>query len=113
MKRYMKDYINFIDSYIKEKNISDIDEIIETHLVKIKFFMHERLIHLLVTILFAIMTLMTLFVLLNNSSIELMILLVLFVCLLVPYIYHYYYLENSVQYMYREYDELRKLKLKK
>ena len=113
MKRYMKDYINFIDSYIKEKNISDIDEIIETHLVKIKFFMHERLIHLLVTILFAIMTLMTLFVLLNNSRIELMILLVLFVCLLVPYIYHYYYLENSVQYMYREYDELRKLKLKK
>ncbi|MBR1385815.1 MAG: hypothetical protein IJ568_03175 [Bacilli bacterium] len=113
MKSYMKDYINCIDSYIKEKNISDIDEIIETHLVKIKFFMHERLIHLLVTILFAIMTLMTLFVLLNNSSIELMILLVLFVCLLVPYIYHYYYLENSVQYMYREYDELRKLKLKK
>ncbi len=110
MKNYMKDYIKGIDFYIKEKNINDIDEVIETHLDKINFFMHERLIHLLVTILFSLMTLITLFELLNNFSIELMILLILFVCLLVPYIFHYYFLENSVQYMYKQYDKLKEIK---
>ncbi len=110
MKNYMKEYISDVDKIIAEKNSKDIDKILEEHLIKINFFMHERLVHLLVTILFALMTLMTFFAFLNDVSIGLGLLLFLFLALLVPYIYHYYYLENSVQYMYKQYDNLIKIK---
>ena len=106
MKDYMKGYIKSIDNYIINGDLDNIDDVIETHLIKIKFFMHERLIHFLVTMLFAIMTLLTFFFTLLHVSIGFIILVVLFIALLVPYILHYYYLENNVQYMYKQYDSL-------
>ena len=42
--------------------------------------------------------------------IGILLLLLIFICLLIPYIFHYYYLENTVQYMYKQYDELKKIK---
>ncbi len=110
MKNYMKEYINKIDRIIEEGNNKDIDNLLEEHLIKINFFMHERLIHLLVTILFSILTLFSLFFVVTNYSIGVFFLFLLFLCLLIPYIFHYYYLENSVQYMYKQYDNLKKLK---
>ena len=110
MKNYMKEYINEIDIIIRENNKKNIDEVLEEHLIKIKFFQHERLVHFLVTMLFAIMFLMTFLYTLGNPSIGLLFLNIMFLALLIPYIYHYYYLENSVQYMYKQYDELKKIK---
>ena len=111
MKIYMKEYIDKIDEIISNnKKIDKIDELIEEHLIKIRFFMHERIVHFLVTMLFAIMFLITFLYSLNNFSIGIMFLNILFFCLLVPYIFHYYYLENSVQYMYRQYDKLKEKK---
>ena len=110
MKDYMKEYIEKIDKIIEEKKINNKEELLKEHLVKIKFFQHERLIHFLVTMLFAIMFLMTFLYSLNNFNIGLIILNVLLLCLLVPYIFHYYYLENSVQYMYKQYDMLKNSK---
>ena len=110
MKDYMKEHISNIDNIIKEKNKKNIDEVISDHLLKIQFFQHERLIHFLVTMLFALMFLMTFLYSLTNVSLGIVLLELLFMALLVPYIFHYYYLENSVQYMYKQYDELVKLK---
>ena len=110
MKKYMKDYIKDIDKLLENKNIDNIDFVIENHLRKISFFQHERLIHFLVTMLFAIMFLITFLYSLNNFSIGILLLVIMFFVLLVPYIFHYYYLENSVQYMYEQYDKLLKYK---
>lgn len=110
MKDYMKEHISNIDNIIKEKNKKNIDEVISDHLLKIQFFQHERLIHFLVTMLFALMFLMTFLYSLTNVSLGIVLLELLFMALLIPYIFHYYYLENSVQYMYKQYDELVKLK---
>lgn len=111
MKIYMKEYIDKIDEIISNnKKIDKIDELIEEHLIKIRFFMHERIVHFLVTMLFAIMFLITFLYSLNNFSIGIMFLNILFFSLLVPYIFHYYYLENSVQYMYKQYDKLKEKK---
>lgn len=110
MRDYMKEYIEKIDKIIEEKKINNKEELLSEHLVKIQFFQHERLIHFLVTMLFAIMFLMTFLYSLNNFNIGLIILNVLLLCLLVPYIFHYYYLENSVQYMYKQYDMLKNSK---
>ena len=55
MKKYLYDYIEYIDSCLKNKNKDlDIQKLKEEHLVKIKFFQHERLIHLIVTLFYVI-----------------------------------------------------------
>lgn len=108
----MKEQIELIDRIIKEGKCKNIDEVIKDHIIKIKFYQHERLIHFLVTMLFAIMFLMTFLYSLKNVNLGIILLDLMFFVLLVPYIFHYYNLENSVQYMYKQYDELIKIKNK-
>ena len=108
----MKEHISKIDTIINEKNSKNIDKIIEEHLIKIQFYQHERLVHFLVTMLFAIMFLISFLYSLQNISLGILLLDLMFFSLLVPYIFHYYNLENSVQYMYKQYDELLKIKNK-
>ena len=74
MKDYMKEHISNIDNIIKEKNKKNIDEVISDHLLKIQFFQHERLIHFLVTMLFALMFLMTFLYSLTNVSLGIVLL---------------------------------------
>lgn len=109
MKNYMKEYIDKLDRIISDKKTENISEIIKEHLIKISFFQHERLIHFLVTMLFSLLFLITFLYSLTNLSIGIIILNITFIFLLVPYIYHYYYLENSVQYMYKQYDKLKEM----
>lgn len=75
-------------------------------LVQIQFFQHERLIHLIVTVLFALLTVITLLANLFLLQPLLLVLSLLFLVLLVPYIKHYYLLENGVQKLYEYYDIL-------
>jgi len=75
-------------------------------LVNISFFQHERLIHLIVTALFALMTVLGLLLFLLQPSLLTLCLEGLFLVLLVPYIIHYYHLENGVQKLYTFYDRL-------
>lgn len=88
----------------------DYGKEIEKHLVQIGFFMHERLIHLIVTVLFAILTVGTIFFAVASPSVGLLLLTVALLILMVPYICHYYLLENSVQKMYQQYDEMLRRK---
>ncbi len=75
---------------------------------KIAFFQHERLVHLIVTVTFAILTMMSIIASIMISNPMLLVLTLLFLVLLVPYIMHYYTLENEVQKMYTQYDEILK-----
>lgn len=107
MKKYMDNYIKTIDQYILHNRYKDIDEIIREHLRKIKFFQHERLIHLFVTLAFALFSIIfCLCIALDKVFIY--VTLISFVILLF-YIFHYYYLENAVQYMYKQHDKLIKI----
>lgn len=109
MKEYLEDYIKELDK-IKKKDLSNDEK--ETFkqnlLVKIGFFQHERLIHLLVTIFAGLSTILFLlgFLLLENIFMGCLFLLTFL--LFVPYILHYYFLENNVQKLYKYYDELNK-----
>ena len=77
-------------------------------LTEISFWQHERLIHLLVTILFALLTMAVFMVLLFYRELSMLILLVALLSLMIPYIRHYYILENGVQTLYTFYEELTK-----
>lgn len=105
MKQYLYDYIKEINLIIKDnKRIND--DIINEHLTKIQFFQHERLIHLIVTLFYALIFLV--FTALGFVHfIFLFVAFILFIFLLF-YIVHYFRLENGVQYLYKQYDEMKK-----
>ena len=80
---------------------------VRTH---IGFFLHERLVHELVMILFALLTVGGILFLVVVPEIPVLALDALFFALLVPYVKHYYGLENGVQRLYEAYEKLEKLK---
>ncbi len=100
---------NEIDEYKRAlKNTLDAgDEINEAILYtlekRIGFYQHERLVHLIVTMTFAVMTVLSFFMLTLSGQLAALLLSLLFLCLTVPYVGHYYFLENSVQELYRLY----------
>lgn len=115
MKQRVNRYLEFMEQKIQEldskSELSEQDKqkisvVKKEHVQQIQFFMHERQIHLFVMICVAILSMMTFLVLLIQFSLGLLILFAAFLVLLVPYIMHYYLLENSVQKMYEQYDQL-------
>lgn len=103
----MKEHIDLVDTYIKNEKHKNIDGFIENHLRKISFFQHERFIHLCVTLFYAMITIIFIaLTLLSKIFIPIVIIVTIF---LILYIYHYFYLENGVQYMYKQYDKLKEL----
>jgi len=107
VKKYIQDYITEIDNYINTTYHSDIDEVIRIHLRKIKFFQHERIVHLFVTLFFALFAILFTF-LIKTSYCFIPVAFILYIILLF-YIFHYFFLENSVQYMYKQHDKLIKI----
>ncbi len=85
---------------------TDWEAVLHEHLAQISFFQHERLIHLLVTLAFAFMELACTIATVVFSSLQLVALMMLFLVLLVPYVVHYYHLENGTQALYEQYDEI-------
>ena len=84
----------------QEKN-----QMLDDMLIQIGFFQHERLIHLIVTVTFALLTIIAIMGTLIVPQPALFALVLLLLVLLIPYIRHYYILENGVQKLYRYYDK--------
>ena len=82
---------------------------LEEHLVQVGFFQHERLIHLIVTVTFALLEMLAIVLSVISDSFFSLLLPVVILILLIPYIRHYYILENEVQKMYVQYDRMRRL----
>ncbi|MBQ8903727.1 MAG: hypothetical protein IJY73_05470 [Oscillospiraceae bacterium] len=107
MKKEISDYMEIVRKRISAKEVDG--EFVENLLIRIKFYQHERLIHLIVTMTFAIMTVLSFFMLVTEGGEASVILSILFLCLTVPYVMHYYFLENSVQALYKLYYEAKEL----
>ena len=113
MKAYMKETMAFVRKYIDEEMQSAPEErtrkVLAEFEKKISFFQHERLIHLIVTFFFALFLLMEIYALFTlpfSYAPVCGVLVVLFFVLVVAYVFHYYFLENSVQQMYKMRDEI-------
>ncbi|MBN2360851.1 MAG: hypothetical protein JXR83_15455 [Deltaproteobacteria bacterium] len=81
------------------------------HERQIGYLQAERFAHLLVTLAFAVFTLAAFGVCLLQPGIATGALLLLLLALLVPYVFHYYLLENSVQRWYGIARQLEQLEL--
>lgn len=111
MEKRILSYRRYIDELLKKEDV-DWQKASAEHLVQIGFFQHERLVHLIVTVTFAILEILSLFMTLmsfefGSGNLGLGCLTVLLLILLIPYIRHYYILENETQKMYTQYDLMR------
>ena len=107
MKERILSYRNRIDRLLKENSEdTDWNKVMDEHLTQIGFFQHERLIHLIVTVLFAILTFICVGTYIISGAIYVLALIGILLVLLVPYIMHYYLLENETQKMYDQYDKI-------
>lgn len=117
MKEYMRAYMDEVRAYMDNDMASDDREGIETVLrefeIKISYFQHERFIHLIVTVLFALLEISSIYVAAVTLNLIAEILSLMFLVLLAPYVLHYYFLENSVQHMYHMRDDIRSELLKR
>ena len=95
MKLKLENYIKKTENNIKNNKVNK-DELI----IVIKFFQHERLVHLIVTFFVGIAAILFLISFLLLENIYLFILFLITLCLFIPYIFHYYYLENGTQKSY-------------
>lgn len=111
MEKRILTYRKYMDELLLQKD-ADWEQIREEHLVQVGFFQHERLIHLIVTVIFALFAVLSVgmaFLLMafgTEGAGSWFLVVAAFLILLVPYVRHYYILENEVQKMYGQYDEI-------
>ena len=106
MKKRIVSYRRRIDGTLASGQCGDWRLLLAEHRDQIAFFQHERLVHLLVTLLFAVCCVGAAAASALTGSLHLIILTALLLVLLIPYIFHYYTLENEVQRMYSQYDRI-------
>lgn len=109
MEERIRNYRQSLEDAIKNEDLEKMQKLFPDILVQIQFFQHERLIHLIVTVTFAILSMMALQFFITTESIAVLVLFLLFMALLVPYIRHYYILENYTQRLYYLYDEIKEI----
>ena len=107
MEKRLKNYLAYMAEFVeKDHSDEEYERGYRDLMIQIAFFQHERLIHLIVTVTFALLALIGITAALATPQIPLLILVMLFIVLLVPYVRHYYILENGVQELYRRYDTI-------
>lgn len=113
MRKRILEYRRMMDELLTKLEAGskdvDITALKTEHMNQISFFQHERLIHLIVTVLFTILEFMAFLFVLIMPNIGTILLTFAVLILLIPYIRHYYLLENEVQKMYVQYDRIVKL----
>lgn len=105
MKKRITEYLAYIDALL-ERDDMNWERERQKHLVQIAFFAHERQVHLIVMALFALATVISILYLNFSGSLIIVALVFALLVLLIPYVMHYYLLENSVQKMYEQYDRM-------
>ena len=109
MKQRFLKYLDKIDYLLKADDPdTDWEKILSEHLNQTSFFQHERLAHLIVTVTFGLILILMTNLIKSADGLNYLIFILFFVIavMLILYILYYYFLEKSVQKLYRQYDEI-------
>lgn len=107
MTEYLKKYMETVNRRLSECNDrGELEEIFLEHKDKISFMQHERIVHFLVTMMFALILTIFMSVVIFAENLMILTLVTILIVLIAFYIKHYYFLENTVQEMYRVYDRI-------
>ena len=110
MKQFCRDHEKTVTAAIEEKEVSLA--LVDLHREKISILQHERLIHLIVTVMVVFVELFTVdLVLLHPEAVGIPGALVMLglAVLLGFYFYHYFFLENTVQRWYKLLEEMEQI----
>lgn len=105
MTKEIRAYLAFILGLLTQNDPATDWRVVERELlIRIRFYQHERLIHLLVTFGFAFLIAVGIIIAIQFVTVFWVVGLML--VLEVAYIGHYYFLENSVQKLYKYYYQV-------
>jgi uncharacterized membrane protein YoaK (UPF0700 family) len=96
------------ESLVKTTNKNGLKQLFSFHTAAIQSYNRERLIHCIVTMTVGIGLLISSITTLAFQLIMLWPIDILLLLLFVPYIYHYYRLENAIQGLYPITEEIQK-----
>ena len=105
MKKQIKEYIEEVEKKIENKEITK--EYKNDMLNYISFYQHERLIHLIVPVFVGICAVLFFLAMMCFEQIILIAIFIILLLLFIPYIFHYYFLENSIQKLYLLYKDIK------
>ena len=107
MKQYCRDHERMVTAAVDEKRVTP--ELIALHTERIHILQHERLVHLIVTVMVVFVELFVTDLVLLHEELGIYPALVMLglAVLLGFYFYHYFFLENTVQRWYALLDEMR------
>ncbi len=107
MKKWCKEHEEAVMAALSEGKVTP--DLIELHEEKLKWLQHERLIHLIVTVMTTIIELFVFDLTLLHPELGIypVFFMLLFTILLAFYFFHYFFLENTVQRWYKLAELLR------
>ena len=106
MRQYCRDHESTVCRAVLDRSVTS--ELIDLHREKIRILQHERLVHLIVTVMVVFVELFAVNLTLLHPELGIYPALVMlgFAVLLGFYFRHYFFLENTVQRWYRLLDEM-------
>ncbi len=107
MKRFCREHEARVTAAVEAGEATP--ELLEEHLRMIAWVQHERLVHLIVTVMVVLCELFTVDLVLLHPELGIVPALIMLglAVLLGFYFYHYFFLENTVQRWYRIAEEMR------
>lgn len=107
MGRYISDYIKYVNKILADDSTdTDYENLMDDFLKKISFFQHERLIHLIVTVMVAILLFISIIYIFMTQMQIMAVLSLILLVLVFCYLGYYYFIENTVMEMYKTYDKI-------
>lgn len=108
----MKHFCREHEAYIEEKlaQSGPSDELLSLHLEKLRWLQHERLVHLIVTVMVVFVELFVVALVVLHPELGVLpaVIMLGLAVLLGFYFYHYFFLENTVQHWYRIAEKLQR-----
>lgn len=107
ISRYMKQHEAMVnEALLSNADPAEMRKIAEQHEKVIAYMQHERLVHLLVTLAFGAFLLITIAITFIKPQPLVLVLLGMFFVMLIPYVAHYFFLENTIQHWYQLSDRI-------
>ncbi len=108
MKQYCRLHESAVRAALEENRITA--EFLSAHQEKVRIVQHERLVHLIVTVMVVFVELFVVDLVVLHPELGILPPLIMLglAVLLGFYFYHYFFLENTVQRWYRLEEELRR-----
>ena len=108
MKKYCREHEATVKRALEEPEVTA--EILAHHMEMIAWLQHERLVHLIVTVMVVFAELFVVYLVLLHPELGIIpaVIMLAFAVLLGFYFYHYFFLENTVQRWYVIADKMMK-----